>query len=90
MSLTALEKTLYDLGVQGSARKAFAGNIEAFLGQYRLTPEEKKWVGDFDVGAMLGAGVNPMLAMGYWMFLHPSHSMAAYTRALNPDEAAHG
>ncbi len=90
MSLVSLEKALYDLGVQGQARKAFTADKEAFLGQYRLDTFEKKWVRDFEVPALLAAGVNPMLAMGYWMFLHPSHSMSAYVSRLNPEVASHG
>jgi len=90
MSLAALEKILYDLGVQGQARKAFANDKEAFLAQYRLEPNEKIWVCEFAVNLMLGAGVNPMLTLGYWMFLHPSHSRAHYTSSLNPEDITNG
>lgn len=90
MSLVALEKALYDLGVQGQARKAFVNDQDAFLGQYTLEDTEKQWVRDFSIPALLNAGVNPMLAMGYWMFLHPSHSLSAYTKTLNTGVASHG
>ncbi len=90
MSLAALEKILYDLGVQGQARKAFANDQEAFIAQYRLEPNEKKWVSGFEVNSMLCYGVNPMLTLGYWVFLHPSRSMATYTNALKPEGRTNG
>ncbi|MCW2744538.1 MAG: hypothetical protein JWM48_1088 [Mycobacterium sp.] len=66
MSLTMLEKVLYDLGVDRGAKKAFREDADALLARYRLTADEVRLLRDFDLYELAARGVNPMLLMGYW------------------------
>ncbi|NMH99664.1 extradiol ring-cleavage dioxygenase [Pseudonocardia acidicola] len=80
MSQTMLEKVLYDLSVDRTARKAFRDDPRALLATYRLTTEEIELICAFDLHALRERGVNPMLLMGYWQLAR--QDMASYLRRI--------
>lgn len=88
MSTTMLEKVLYDLGVDRAAKKAFRDDPRALLATYRLTAEEIELICDFDLHALRGRGVNPMLLMGYWQLAR--QDMNAYLRRIAGPHDAKG
>jgi len=78
MSTHTLEQTLHELGVRREARSAFAEDAAAFLARQGLAAEEAAMVRDFDVAALLAAGVSPLLTYGFWMMNAPTRTRAAY------------
>jgi protocatechuate 4,5-dioxygenase alpha chain len=82
MSRNVLEKVLWQLSVERSAKERFRGDGTRFLSRFALSDEEKTMVLEFDVGAMQRLGVNPMLTMGFWQELSPIRDMRAYKERL--------
>jgi hypothetical protein len=80
MSLTMLEKVLYDLGVDRGAKKAFREDPDALLARYRLSTDEIRLLRDFDLYELAARGVNPMLLMGFWRL--SGESIPAYLRRI--------
>lgn len=85
MSRNVIEKLLYQLCVDRSAKQRFREDAEKMLARYALTDDERRMVLTFDVAAMQRHGVNPMLTMGYWQENAPDRSPVEYMRALNPN-----
>jgi len=84
VSLAALERAAYDLGVDAGRRKLFREDPAAFLAGYRLTGHEEAMLRGFDVRGLQAVGLNPMLTMGLWTTSAPDRSIGAYLAALNP------
>lgn len=78
MSLDSLEKALWDLNVDRSAKERFRQDPLAFCSRYRVSSAEAQMVAEFDIAGLLGLGVNPMLTMGYWLELEGSRSLRGY------------
>lgn len=92
MSRNLLERVLYQLSVDRSAKQRFREDAAGFLDRFALADEERRMVVEFDVLALQRAGVNPMLTMGFWQELSPSRAMRAYMACLRPvsdGEAVH-
>lgn len=90
MSRNVVERVLYQLCVDRSAKQRFKEDAQAFLARHALTDEERAMIVAFDVKALQEHGVNPMLTMGYWQELSPTRDMRAYMRklrAVDGDEA---
>jgi protocatechuate 4,5-dioxygenase alpha chain len=86
MSRNVLEKVLWQLSVDRSAKERFKADGARFLSRFALTDEQKKMVLDFDVAALQQLGVNPMLTMGFWQELEPTRDMTTYKRRLGATE----
>lgn len=82
MSRNLLEKALWLLSVDRTSKKRFREDAAGFLERLTLSDEERRWVLEFDVGALQRAGVNPMLTMGYWQELGPTRDMRVYKERL--------
>lgn len=82
MSRNVLEKVLWQLSVERSAKERFRENGAKFLSRFALSEEEVEMVLTFDVGAMQRMGVNPMLTMGFWQELAPNRDMRLYKERL--------
>lgn len=82
MSRNLLEKVLWQLSVERSAKERFREDGARFLARYALSEAEKDMVLNFDVGAMQRLGVNPMLTMGFWQELSPTRDMRSYKARL--------
>jgi len=80
MSLTMLEKVLYDLNVDRTAKQAFREDPDALLARYRLTDDEVGLVRAFDLHELAARGVNPMLLMGFWQLSR--QDLQAYLRRI--------
>ena len=78
MSVNVLEKVLWDLSVNGEAKKSFREDAARLLARYHLTEPERRMILDFDVRGLADEGVNAMLTMGYWMQLEGSRDMEKY------------
>lgn len=86
MSRNVLEKVLWQLSVDRSAKERFRADGERFLSRFALPDDQKKMVLEFDVAELQRLGVNPMLTMGFWQELAPTRSMSAYKRRLGASE----
>lgn len=90
MTIGRLEKALYDLGVDRKAKTLFNDDPQAFGDRYRLDDDETAALNGFDVARLQQLGANPMLTMGFWMQLEPTHDMSAYVTALKTTETTRG
>lgn len=90
MTIGRLEKALYDLGVDRNAKTLFKEDPESFTDRYRLDDSEAAALTVFDVARLQQLGANPMLTMGFWMQLEPSHDMGAYIAALQTTHPEQG
>lgn len=82
MSRNLLEKVLWQLSVDRTAKQRFRDDPQQFLARTGLNEQEQAWVLEFDVGALQAVGVNPMLTMGFWQELAPNRSMRVYKERL--------
>ncbi|MEN0108006.1 MAG: extradiol ring-cleavage dioxygenase [Pseudomonas sp.] len=82
MSRNVLEKVLWQLSVERSAKERFREDGARFLSRFALSEDEKAMVLTFDVGALQRLGVNPMLTMGFWQELSPTRDMRIYKQRL--------
>jgi hypothetical protein len=82
MSRNVIERALYQLCVDRSAKQRFREAPEAFLARFGLSEAERAMVLGFDVRALQAYGVNSMLTMGYWQELSPQSDMRAYIKQL--------
>lgn len=81
MSLTMLEKVLYDLNVDRTAKQAFRDDPAGLLARYRLVDDEAGLIRDFDLHELAARGVNPMLLMGFWQLAR--QDMRAYLQRIS-------
>ncbi|MET0267215.1 MAG: hypothetical protein ABW202_16570 [Duganella sp.] len=82
MSRNLLERVLYQLCVDRSAKQRFKESPEQFLARHALSEQERDMVLHFDVKALQAYGVNSMLTMGFWQELSPTRDMNAYMACL--------
>lgn len=88
MSRNLLERVLYQLCVDRSAKQRFKESAEQFLARHALSEYERDMVLHFDVKALQAYGVNSMLTMGFWQELSPTRDMNAYMACLR--DVQHG
>lgn len=86
MSRNLLEKVLWQLSVDRTAKQRFRDDPQQFLRRTGLSEEHQAWVLEFDVRALQDAGVNAMLTMGFWQEMSPNRSMRAYKERLGAAE----
>jgi protocatechuate 4,5-dioxygenase alpha chain len=82
MSRNLVERVLYQLCVDRSAKQRFKEDPDAFLERHALSDGERAMVREFDVRSLQAYGVNPMLTMGYWQELSPQRDMRVYMSKL--------
>lgn len=82
MSRNTVERALYQLCIDRSAKQRFKDEPEKFLERFAMTEAERAMVLGFDVKALQAHGVNPMLTMGYWQELSPQRDMKTYMTRL--------
>ncbi|MYM26243.1 extradiol ring-cleavage dioxygenase [Duganella sp. FT135W] len=82
MSRNLVERVLYQLCVDRSAKQRFKDGAEDFLARFALTDAEREMVLAFDVKALQAYGVNSMLTMGFWQELAPQRDMRSYMKQL--------
>lgn len=82
MSRNTVERVLYQLCVDRSAKQRFKEDAPKFLERFALTDAEREMVLGFDVKALQAHGVNPMLTMGFWQELSPQRDMRTYMTRL--------
>lgn len=82
MSRNTLERALYQLCVDRSAKQRFKEDAQKFLERYALSDAERDMLLGFDVKGLQAYGVNPMLTMGYWQELSPQRDMRSYMTKL--------
>jgi hypothetical protein len=78
MSRNTLERVLWQLSVERTAKERFREDSRQFLSRFALSEEEVEMVVGFDVAGLQRIGVNPMLTMGFWQELSPTRSMKQY------------
>lgn len=86
MSRNVLERVLWQLSVDRTAKERFRADPRRFLARFALSEAHEQMVLNFDVGGLQREGVNPMLTMGFWQELSPERSMAVYKRRLGASE----
>ncbi|MEA1028069.1 extradiol ring-cleavage dioxygenase [Pseudomonas sp. N-137] len=82
MSRNVLERVLWQLSVERAAKDQFRKDARLFLSRFALSEEEVDMVIGFDVAALQGLGVNPMLTMGFWQELSEQRDMSIYKKRL--------
>lgn len=82
MSRNTLERALYQLCIDRSAKQRFKEDPAKFLERLAMSDAERAMVLDFDVKGLQACGVNPMLTMGYWQELSPQRDMQIYMSKL--------
>lgn len=82
MSRNTVERALYQLCVDRSAKQRFRDEPEKFLERFAMTDAERAMVLAFDVKALQAYGINSMLTMGYWQELSPQRDMRTYMTRL--------
>ena len=82
MSRNVMERVLWQLCVERTAKERFRQDAHEFLRRFALNEEEVAMIVDFDVAGLQAAGVNPMLTMGFWQELSPQRSMRVYKQRL--------
>jgi protocatechuate 4,5-dioxygenase alpha chain len=90
MSRHAVERALWLLSTDRSAKDKFREDPKRFLSRFQLTEEEESQITSFDVKAMQASGVNPMLTMGYWQEMSPTRNMRDYVKALRGGKEGSG
>lgn len=90
MSRNTVERALYQLCVDRSAKQRFKEEPEKFLARFAMTDAERAMILGFDVKGLQAYGINPMLTMGFWQELSPQRDMKTYMtrlRDVNDGEA---
>jgi protocatechuate 4,5-dioxygenase alpha chain len=87
MSRDSLERVLWTLCVDRSAKARFREDAAAYLERFALSAEETRMVVAFDVKGLQGYGVSPLLTMGFWSVLAPDRNMALYNQRLGGTSA---
>lgn len=82
MSRNVIERALYQLCVDRSAKQRFKEAPEEFLARYALSEAERAMVLGFDVKALQAYGINSMLTMGFWQEHSPQRDMRTYIKQL--------
>ncbi len=82
MSRNLVERVLYQLCVDRSAKQRFKEGPGDFLSRYALSEPERAMVLTFDVKGLQTYGINPMLTMGFWQELAPQRDMRSYMKQL--------
>jgi hypothetical protein len=65
MSLYYVQKLLYQLNRDPGVRRRYHDDLDALLGEYELTGEERKAIVDGDIGLLYVMGVNGQILMHY-------------------------
>jgi hypothetical protein len=82
MSRNVVERVLYMLCVDRSAKQRFKDAPADFLARHALDEAERAMILGFDVKGLQRHGINPMLTMGFWQELSPQRDMRSYIQLL--------
>ena len=82
MSRNVMERVLWQLCVERTAKERFRQDAEGFLSRFELSGVERAMILGFDVAGLQAVGVNPMLTMGFWQELSIERDMATYKKRL--------
>ena len=88
MSLYFVQKLLYNLNREPSVQDRFKNNIDGLLDEYKLTPEERNWIKNGDVGELYIHGVNGQILMHYAAFI--GQEWDEYIQAMKDGLKKHG
>ena len=88
MSLYFVQKLLYNLNREPSVQDRFRTNIDSLLDEYKLTPEERNWIINGDVGELYIHGVNGQILMHYAAFI--GQEWDEYIQAMKDGLEKHG
>ena len=69
MSLYGVQKLIFELNRDPTARKRYEENFEGLLADFELTEEERQAIRTPDIGLLYVMGVNGQLLMHYAAFL---------------------
>jgi hypothetical protein len=69
MSLYNLQKFLYELNREETAQGRYRNDLEALLGEFDLSDEERNALREGDIGLLYVLGVNGQILMHYAAFL---------------------
>jgi hypothetical protein len=88
MSLYYTQKLLYDVNRDPAVRDRFFNDLEALLGEYDLSAEEREAFRGRDVGLLYVLGVNGQLLMHTSAYFGMDH--IAYRAAMREGVRKHG
>lgn len=88
MSLYNVQKLLYQLNRDAAVRRRFAEDFAALLADYELTDEERRAIGEPDIGLLYVMGVNGQILMHYAALR--GYEWDAYLEAMREGERKYG
>ena len=66
MSVTAIERVLWEMGNKESRVEEFKADPDAYLATRDLSDTERQWLKEMDVKSLVDHGVSSMLTMMAW------------------------
>lgn len=88
MSLYYVQKLLYNLNREPLVQSRYQNDLEALMDDYKLTPEERDWIKNGDVGELYIHGVNGQILMHFAAFI--GQEWDEYIQAMKDGLAKHG
>ena len=70
MSVTAIERVLWEMGNKESRVEEFKADPDAYLATRDLSDTERRWLKEMDVKSLVDHGVSSMLTMMAWPLIH--------------------
>jgi len=88
MSINALEKALWQVYLNPADKVRFCTDAQAYLKDFKLDDEERAMSTSFDVMAMIGHGVNPLLVMMAFQTVRSVEKLREYFAIVNQSGGA--
>lgn len=88
MSINALEKALWQVYLNPADKQRFCADTQAYLKDFQLDETERSMALSFDVMAMIGHGVNPLLVMMAFQTIKGVEKLREYFAIVNQSRGA--
>ncbi|MEL0082080.1 MAG: hypothetical protein VW985_03445 [Gammaproteobacteria bacterium] len=70
MSVSAIERVLWEMGDKAYRVEQFKADPDAYLATRDLSDQEREWIKNMDVKSLVDHGVSSMLTMMAWPLIH--------------------
>jgi Aromatic-ring-opening dioxygenase LigAB, LigA subunit len=87
MSVNAIEKILWQVHTNPAEAERFRADAAAYIADFNLDPDERRWLTTFDAGSMAEAGVSSMALMMWFQALRGPQHMGEYMQSLGEARA---
>jgi hypothetical protein len=83
MSINALEKALWQIYLNPADKQRFCSDARGYMQEFKVDEAERAMSTSFDVMAMIGHGVNPLLVMMAFQTIHGVEKLREYFAIVN-------